>query len=88
MEKHYIFSFQSGGTTVPLEHNAVRFVDNFSAGARGSASAELFLDYDYIVIFLFRVKSLEPFVRHFTGYTFLDALEIKTNTNNTKMIQG
>lgn len=34
------FHIQSGGTTVPLEYNTVRFVDNFSAGTRGSASAE------------------------------------------------
>ncbi|KAJ6650058.1 Phosphopantothenate--cysteine ligase [Pseudolycoriella hygida] len=27
----------SGGTTIPLEHNTVRFVDNFSAGTRGSS---------------------------------------------------
>ena len=25
---------------MPLEHNTVRFVDNFSAGTRGAASAE------------------------------------------------
>ena len=31
---------QSGGTTMPLEHNTVRFVDNFSAGTRGASSAE------------------------------------------------
>ncbi|CAG2107577.1 unnamed protein product [Medioppia subpectinata] len=30
----------SGGTTVPFEQNTVRFVDNFSAGTRGSASAD------------------------------------------------
>lgn len=30
----------SGGTRVPLEENAVRFIDNFSIGTRGSASAE------------------------------------------------
>lgn len=30
----------SGGTTVPLERNTVRFLDNFSTGARGAASAE------------------------------------------------
>lgn len=30
----------SGGTTVPLERQMVRFLDNFSAGTRGSASAE------------------------------------------------
>lgn len=54
----------SGGTTVPLEHNTVRFVDNFSAGTRGSASAEYFLKAGFAVIFLYRSKSLEPFVRH------------------------
>lgn len=31
---------QSGGTTVPLESRTVRFIDNFSAGTRGSSSAE------------------------------------------------
>lgn len=61
---------------MPLEHNTVRFVDNFSAGTRGSASAEFFLQQDYAVIFLFRLKSLEPFVRHFMGTIFLDLLEI------------
>jgi phosphopantothenate-cysteine ligase len=45
---------QSGGTTVPLEHNTVRFVDNFSAGTRGSASAEYFLEKSYVVIFIYR----------------------------------
>lgn len=35
--------FQSGGTTVPIEMNTVRFVDNFSAGTRGSASTEYVL---------------------------------------------
>ena len=31
---------QSGGTSVPLEKNTVRFLDNFSSGGRGSSSAE------------------------------------------------
>lgn len=30
----------SGGTTVPLERNCVRFVDNFSQGTRGAISTE------------------------------------------------
>lgn len=30
----------SGGTTVPLEVNTVRFIDNFSTGTRGARSAE------------------------------------------------
>ena len=34
----------SGGTTVPLERQCVRFIDNFSAGTRGALSAEEFLE--------------------------------------------
>lgn len=45
---------QSGGTTIPLEHNTVRYVDNFSAGTRGSVSAEYFLEHGYAVIFMHR----------------------------------
>ncbi|KAJ7467918.1 DNA/pantothenate metabolism flavoprotein, partial [Mycena latifolia] len=37
----------SGGTTVPLELNVVRFLDNFSAGTRGATSAEYFLKAGY-----------------------------------------
>ena len=33
----------SGGTTVPLERNCVRFIDNFSRGTRGALSTEEFL---------------------------------------------
>ncbi|KAH8250037.1 hypothetical protein KR026_004188 [Drosophila bipectinata] len=76
-------SVLSGGTTVPLEHNTVRFVDNFSAGTRGSASAEYFLDNDYAVIFMHRHKSLEPFTRHFTGQQFFDMLDIADNSQSS-----
>ncbi|XP_065827706.1 uncharacterized protein [Oscarella lobularis] len=57
----------SGGTTVPLETNTVRFIDNFSAGTRGSASAEYFLELGYAVVFFHRKHSLRPFHRHFGG---------------------
>ncbi|CAD6228673.1 GSCOCG00006491001-RA-CDS, partial [Cotesia congregata] len=67
----------SGGTTVPLEYNTVRFVDNFSAGTRGSVSAEYFLEQGYAVVFMYRLKTLEPYSRHFTGQKFLDMLELK-----------
>lgn len=70
----------SGGTTVPLEHVTVRFVDNFSAGTRGASSTEYFLDAGYAVIFMHRVKSIEPFVRHVMGYKFLDMLEINSTS--------
>ncbi|XP_043465472.1 phosphopantothenate--cysteine ligase [Leptopilina heterotoma] len=69
----------SGGTTVPLEHNTVRYVDNFSAGTRGAISAEYFLDNGYSVIFLHRLKSLEPFSRHFANQSFLDMLDLGIN---------
>lgn len=65
----------SGGTTVPLENNTVRFIDNFSAGTRGASSAERFLSHGYSVIFLHREFSLTPFNRSFTHNTdtfFLD----------------
>ena len=65
----------SGGTTVPLENNTVRFIDNFSAGTRGASSAEQFLFHGYSVIFLHREFSLTPFNRpfiHNTETNFLD----------------
>ena len=66
----------SGGTTVPLEVNTVRFVDNFSAGTRGSASAEYFLASGFAVIFLYRDKSLQPFSRHFDTRDLLQAMKV------------
>ncbi|KAI0732759.1 phosphopantothenate-cysteine ligase [Fomitopsis betulina] len=69
----------SGGTTVPLELNVVRFLDNFSAGTRGATSAEYFLKAGYAVIFMHRQFSLQPFSRHYSHSThpFLDFLEIE-----------
>ncbi|XGW14709.1 hypothetical protein V3C99_000743 [Haemonchus contortus] len=55
----------SGGTKVNLEKNCVRFIDNFSMGTRGAASAEYFLKTGYAVIFLHREESLKPFSRNF-----------------------
>lgn len=67
----------SGGTTVPLESQTVRFLDNFSVGTRGSTSAEHFLDAGYHVIFLHRRGSLQPFSRHFMQRNILDLLQIE-----------
>lgn len=64
----------SGGTTVPLENQTVRFIDNFSAGTRGATSAEYFLEAGYAVVFLHRQFSLLPYSRHYSHSTncFLD----------------
>ncbi|KAI8847430.1 DNA/pantothenate metabolism flavoprotein [Chytridium lagenaria] len=74
----------SGGTTVPLESQTVRFIDNFSAGTRGATSAEMFLELGYAVIFLHRQFSLQPYSRHYTHSKncFLDYL---TLTEDGKM---
>lgn len=71
---HPIALVTSGGTTVPLERNTVRFVDNFSAGTRGAASTEYFLGQDYAVIFIHRDKSVTPFLRHLNPRFLLEAM--------------
>jgi len=64
----------SGGTTVPLENQTVRYIDNFSAGTRGATSAEYFIEAGYAVIFLHRQFSLLPYSRHYSHNerSFLD----------------
>ncbi|ANB13970.1 phosphopantothenate--cysteine ligase CAB2 [Sugiyamaella lignohabitans] len=77
----------SGGTTVPLENNTVRFIDNFSAGTRGSTSAEYFLEAGYAVIFLHRQFSLLPYSRHYSHSTncFLDYM-VEGNDNHSVQV--
>lgn len=77
----------SGGTTVPLEHNTVRFVDNFSAGTRGAASAEYFIKAGYAVIFLYRAKSLEPFTRHVSVSDLLESFHPCFNDDGKRVIE-
>lgn len=74
--KRRVVLITSGGTTVPLEKQTVRFIDNFSAGTRGATSAEYFLESGYAVIFLHRQFSLLPYSRHYSHATdcFLDFL--------------
>lgn len=64
----------SGGTTVPLEQNTVRFIDNFSTGTRGAACAEEFLKHGYAVVFLYRAGSLRPIVRHISFDSWLETM--------------
>ncbi|RCN44437.1 DNA / pantothenate metabolism flavoprotein [Ancylostoma caninum] len=74
--KHHPVAFiTSGGTKVNLEKNCVRFIDNFSMGTRGAASAEYFLKADYAVIFLHREESLKPFSRLFPR--IFDSLKVE-----------
>ena len=60
----------SGGTSVKLEKNTVRSIENFSTGKRGALCAEEFLKQNYYVIFLYRENSCLPFIQHFTTQEF------------------
>ncbi|KAI9208083.1 DNA/pantothenate metabolism flavoprotein [Polychytrium aggregatum] len=75
----------SGGTTVPLETQTVRFLDNFSAGTRGATSAEYFLAAGYAVIFFHRQFSLQPYSRHYSHSTncFLDFMDVNESGDLT-----
>ena len=53
----------SGGTAAPLEHNCVRFLDNFSTGTRGARAVEEFCRRGYAVIHLKREGSVSPLGR-------------------------
>ncbi len=67
----------------------MRFLDNFSAGTRGSSSAEHFLRTgDYAVLFLHRQHSLQPFSRHYSHSTnpFLDLLEVVDSASGVPVL--
>ncbi|XP_064534797.1 phosphopantothenate--cysteine ligase isoform X1 [Pseudopipra pipra] len=68
----------SGGTQVPLEARAVRFLENFSSGRRGAASAERLVGLGYGVCFLHRARSVFPWARALPphGPALLDALRL------------
>ncbi|XP_023002782.1 phosphopantothenate--cysteine ligase 2-like [Cucurbita maxima] len=65
----------SGGTTVPLEQRCVRYIDNFSSGHRGAASTEYFLKAGYLVIFLYRKGTCQPYCSLLPDYPFLECFE-------------
>ncbi|KAF2090074.1 phosphopantothenate-cysteine ligase [Saccharata proteae CBS 121410] len=78
----------SGGTTVPLEEQTVRFIDNFSAGTRGATSAEYFISQGYAVIYLHRQFSLLPYSRHYSHNTrsFLDFMALDESSSDPRVV--
>jgi len=78
----------SGGTTVPLEKHTVRYLDNFSSGGRGAASAEYFLENGYAVIFLYRKDSIQPFTRRIKllSDSFMDCIQHDESSKSIKVI--
>ncbi|GET89296.1 hypothetical protein, conserved [Leishmania tarentolae] len=53
----------SGGTTVPLEVNAVRFITNFSSGGRGAHLVEALVERGWACLLLHHRTSIMPFRR-------------------------
>ena len=90
----------SGGTSAPLEKPpmAVRFLDNFSSGARGAALCEYLSKEGYCVVSLRRTGSKLPFVRKceklFTKKEksvhneHVDFLSMFSNNNNKETKDG
>ncbi|KAM8796278.1 phosphopantothenate--cysteine ligase [Eudromia elegans] len=68
----------SGGTRVALEARAVRFLENFSSGRRGAASAERLVRAGYGVCFVHRARSAFPWARALPppGPALLQALRV------------
>ncbi|KAM1331377.1 hypothetical protein ACFX13_044668 [Malus domestica] len=77
----------SGGTTVPLEQQCVRYIDNFSSGHRGAASTEYFLKAGYAVIFLYRRGSCQPYCTSLPDDPLLESFEC-TDDSNIKVCQS
>jgi phosphopantothenate-cysteine ligase len=74
--KEKVVLVTSGGTSVKLEKNTVRSIENFSTGKRGALCAEEFLKSGYKVIFLHRENSLLPFYNHFTLPEIIDSFQM------------
>ncbi|XP_069466991.1 phosphopantothenate--cysteine ligase isoform X1 [Ambystoma mexicanum] len=78
----------SGGTKVPLESRTVRFLDNFSSGWRGAASAEHFLEAGYAVLFLHRHRSMSPYSRRYATLDWLDTLRLVPAEDFTSRVEA
>lgn len=67
----------------------MRFLDNFSAGTRGAASAEYFLAAGYAVIFLSRQHSQFPYTRRYSHTTnpFFDILQEPESSDGVQEVR-
>lgn len=80
----------SGGTQVPLEARPVRFLENFSSGRRGAASAERLVAAGYAVCFLHRARSAFPWARALPppGPALLDLLRPDEGGRGVRVAEG
>ena len=78
--KSKIVCITSGGTSIPMEQNTVRTIENFSSGERGAKSAEYFLKKKYKVIFLYRKYSKMPFRWKYSKQNIFDEFRLTPGT--------
>lgn len=72
----------SGGTTVPLEINAVRFITNFSSGTRGARLAECYLQHGWTCILLRHHTAVIPFRHIFSMCSTEDLMSLIVGSSN------
>lgn len=66
----------SGGTTVPLEVNAVRFITNFSSGGRGAYFVETLAERGWACVLMHHRTAVMPFRRVLDAMTTADLFEV------------
>lgn len=76
----------SGGTTVPIETNTVRYLENFSTGVRGAKSCEYFVEAGYSVIYLYRTGSACPYARTLNNSSYIDFAMLSQCTLNDNAV--
>ena len=84
MKNKPLVFISSGGTSVPLEKNTVRSIENFSSGTRGARSAEFFLNAGFPVIFFYRKGSKQPFLVELSRKLdhFMSNYNLQNHTSN------
>lgn len=81
-----IVCITSGGTSIPLEKNTVRMIENFSTGQRGALSAEYFLKSGFFVIYLYRTNSKYPFLWRHNIKDIFENYDIKAKEMNSSTL--
>lgn len=75
-----IICISSGGTSIPLEKNTVRMIENFSTGQRGALSAEYFLKNGFFVIYLYRTSSKYPFLWKYSMKDVFEKFDVNSSS--------
>jgi phosphopantothenate---cysteine ligase (ATP) len=71
----------SGGTTVPLEVNAVRFITNFSSGGRGAYFVETLAERGWACVLMHHHTAIKPFRRVLDSMSTAELFEMMSATN-------